>query len=257
MTSPKDTPEGSPIDDVSRYLARSQVDHLNDYLHAYLQLTGLSIEDVALAQQTFIENGAAGNRYWVERKVSADPRTARLNPAFAAPYGASEQEPADDGSPTLSLERLLARLGRAAADPMLADHAEVSKMTLRAAVKVVRDYSNLKFAFDEWLTKTEWVQEQKATFPFNTLGMHRADVMRRAIDEMRKLVAVPRTDQEIVDETDDLARELAKFGGYELDGKFYNSPSPRAINYWNMACLAQEKLTATDPKDALTNLETE
>lgn len=257
MTSPKDTPEGSPIDDVSRYLARSQVDHLNAYLHAYLQLTGLSIEDVALVHQTIIENGMAGNRYWVERKVPADPRPARLNPAFAAPYGASGQEPADDGSPTLSLERLLARLGRAADDPMLADHAEVSKVTLRAALKVVRDYSNQKYALDEWMQRTEWVQEQKATFPFNTLGMHRADVMRRAIDEMRKLVAVPRTDQEIVDETDDLARELASADGYSFGGKFYSRLSPRATNYWNMACLAQEKLTATDPKDALTNLETE
>lgn len=43
-------------------------------------------------------------------------------------------------------------------------------------------------AFDEWIEKTEWVQAQHASFPFNTLGMHRADVMRKEIDRLRAIV---------------------------------------------------------------------
>lgn len=196
----KSKPRGSPlpqattINDLGRQLAQNQSDNLDSYLQAYLKATGLGIEDVTLSQQTFIENGRAGNRYWLERKVR------------------------DKSEPLRTLQQKAA-------------------------------------ALDDWMQRTEWVQEEKATFPFNTLGMHRADVMRRAIDEMRKLVVVPRTDQEIVDETDDLARELARVDGYELDDKFYSCPAPRAMKYWTLACLAQEKLTATDPNDALSNLD--
>lgn len=43
-------------------------------------------------------------------------------------------------------------------------------------------------AFDEWLEKTEWVQSQHSSFPFNTLGLHRADVMRKEIERLRGLV---------------------------------------------------------------------
>lgn len=64
-----------------------------------------------------------------------------------------------------------------------------------------------------------------------------------------------RTDQEIVDQTDDLAREFAKFDGYELDGKFYNHDATRAKHYWALACTAQAHLTNTDSCDALSALE--
>lgn len=41
-------------------------------------------------------------------------------------------------------------------------------------------------AFDEWLEKTEWVQAQQSSFPFNTLGLHRADVLRKEIERLRE-----------------------------------------------------------------------
>jgi hypothetical protein len=66
-----------------------------------------------------------------------------------------------------------------------------------------------------------------------------------------------RTDQEIVDQTDDLAREFAKLDGYELDGKFYNDTASRSRHYWALACTAQAHLTNTDPCDALSALEDE
>ncbi|WP_314722323.1 hypothetical protein [Rahnella variigena] len=40
-----------------------------------------------------------------------------------------------------------------------------------------------KFAFDEWLEKTDWVQARKK-FPFQNLGMHRADVMTTYIEHL-------------------------------------------------------------------------
>lgn len=42
-----------------------------------------------------------------------------------------------------------------------------------------------KTALDEWLDKTDWVQKESATFPFNTLGMHRADVLKKEIELLR------------------------------------------------------------------------
>lgn len=44
-----------------------------------------------------------------------------------------------------------------------------------------------KLAFDEWLEKTEWVQAQHDSFPFRTLGIHRADIMRQEIERLRAL----------------------------------------------------------------------
>ena len=40
-------------------------------------------------------------------------------------------------------------------------------------------------AFDEWIEKTNWVQEQINTFPVKSLGKHRADVMREEIERLR------------------------------------------------------------------------
>jgi hypothetical protein len=42
-----------------------------------------------------------------------------------------------------------------------------------------------KAAFMEWSDKTDWVQEQKDSFPFRTIGLHRADIMRKEIDRLR------------------------------------------------------------------------
>lgn len=71
------------------------------------------------------------------------------------------------------------------------------------------------------------------------------------------LSRVARTDQEIVDQTNDLARKFALQMQYEMPEsyKFYESNNPRAICFWRMACKAQEELTDTDPMDALSALE--
>lgn len=45
------------------------------------------------------------------------------------------------------------------------------------------------FALQEWFDKTEWVQKQNGSFSFNTLGKHRADVMREEIERLRAIKA--------------------------------------------------------------------
>lgn len=55
----------------------------------------------------------------------------------------------------------------------------------RAADEIVR-LRQFELAYRQWLEKTEWVQDAELEFP--SLGMHRADVMRKEIDRLRKLV---------------------------------------------------------------------
>lgn len=71
-----------------------------------------------------------------------------------------------------------------------------------------------------------------------------------------------RTDQEIVDQTNRLAREMLRLTGvgYEVPDSYQfhieKDRHPRARQAWDMACFAQEVLTSTDPQDALDNLDT-
>lgn len=44
-------------------------------------------------------------------------------------------------------------------------------------------------ALKEWMDKTEWVQEQKSTFPVKTVGLHRADVLREEIQRLRAVLS--------------------------------------------------------------------
>ena len=44
-------------------------------------------------------------------------------------------------------------------------------------------------ALDEWIEKTNWVQEQIGTFPLTSLGKHRADMMHDEIVRLRAEVA--------------------------------------------------------------------
>lgn len=72
----------------------------------------------------------------------------------------------------------------------------------------------------------------------------------------------PRTDKQIVDETNTLARKFYYAMGYDVDAdfKFYTEAvnrHPHETMCWNMACEAQEMLTGTDVRDALDNLEGE
>jgi hypothetical protein len=71
-----------------------------------------------------------------------------------------------------------------------------------------------------------------------------------------------RTSQEIVDQTNKLARRFAKLDGWdapngcrfwETDGFGYKTA--RKNRYWEMACIAQEELTGTDAENALAKLE--
>jgi hypothetical protein len=55
--------------------------------------------------------------------------------------------------------------------------------TALAEIKRLRQF---KLAYDEWVTKTEWVQEEAKT---KYLGMHRADAMREEIMSLRQQVA--------------------------------------------------------------------
>ena len=47
---------------------------------------------------------------------------------------------------------------------------------------LVAEIERLKVAMNQWLDKTEWVQE---TVQPQELGMHRADVLRKRIDALR------------------------------------------------------------------------
>lgn len=67
-----------------------------------------------------------------------------------------------------------------------------------------------------------------------------------------------RTDEEIVLQTNDLARIMLRLmgTGYEVpEGwKFYEALDPRSARAWRDACTVQEFMTATDPNDALSNI---
>lgn len=71
-----------------------------------------------------------------------------------------------------------------------------------------------------------------------------------------------RTDQQIVDETNELARHLLAevIGtGYQMpEGhKFYEAYDPRSRKAWEQAVIIMEMTTHTDANDALSNLEPE
>ena len=48
--------------------------------------------------------------------------------------------------------------------------------------------TKFKEAYMEWSDKTDWVQEQRDSFSFNPLGMHRADIMRKEIEHLRRVI---------------------------------------------------------------------
>lgn len=66
-----------------------------------------------------------------------------------------------------------------------------------------------------------------------------------------------RTDEEIVEQTNKLALLLVNQAGYNVpEGhKFYESEDPRSISAWKRACEIQGLLTATNPEDALSNID--
>lgn len=62
-----------------------------------------------------------------------------------------------------------------------------------------------------------------------------------------------RTDAEIVEQTNRLARELYRLRGYVVaEGyRFDRATHPHMREAWEGACVAQEMLTETDPNEAL------
>lgn len=67
----------------------------------------------------------------------------------------------------------------------------------------------------------------------------------------------PRTDKQIIDETNDVARELYRFRGYvaKQGYRFDRATHPHEVEAWQAACYIMERFTQTDPRDALLNLE--
>jgi hypothetical protein len=66
-----------------------------------------------------------------------------------------------------------------------------------------------------------------------------------------------RTDEEVVEQTNELARAMYLILGYQArEGfRFDQATHPQEVDIWSMACQAQIMLTDTDPDDALSNLE--
>lgn len=66
-----------------------------------------------------------------------------------------------------------------------------------------------------------------------------------------------RSDEEIVSETNQLARALYGLRGYEVKAgyRFDRATHPHEREAWEGACEAQRQLRDTDPEDALANLE--
>jgi len=65
-----------------------------------------------------------------------------------------------------------------------------------------------------------------------------------------------RTEQQIIDQTNDLARELYKLTGNKVKKgyDFYNATHPLETQAWRGACVAQLMLTNTEPEEAIANL---
>ena len=65
-----------------------------------------------------------------------------------------------------------------------------------------------------------------------------------------------RTEQQIIDQTNELARQLYRLAGYDVKKgyDFSNATHPQVKLAWAGACVAQLMLTDTDPEDAVANL---
>ena len=74
---------------------------------------------------------------------------------------------------------------------------------------------------------------------------------------MAKKKSKERTDQQVVDQTNELARLFYKSHGYVVpEGyRFDQATHPHEHGMWILACIAQEELMLTDPNDALCGIE--
>ena len=69
--------------------------------------------------------------------------------------------------------------------------------------------------------------------------------------------AKQRSDEEIVDQTNELARVFYSIRGYSVRKgyRFDKATHPHEVEAWACACAAQEMLTDTNPEDALGNID--
>lgn len=86
-------------------------------------------------------------------------------------------------------------------------------------------------------------------------GPEAGNIADELSDWIESLLPAPRTDQEIIDQTEQLARTFGEMAGYSLFEPFQSSNNPRAADAWRKACVAQELLTGTDVENAIANLE--
>jgi hypothetical protein len=109
----------------------------------------------------------------------------------------------------------------------------------------------------------EQARELAAQFPKaewridgNKVGKGKLGTFAREVASLVSEGKKTRTDQEIVEQTNELARRFSRLQGYEApEGhKFYEDGGDRMPCPWLLACVAQEFLTGTDPDDALSNL---
>lgn len=65
-----------------------------------------------------------------------------------------------------------------------------------------------------------------------------------------------KSDQQVIDQTNALARGLYALRGYRVpEGyRFDTATHPHEVEAWSGACLAQNMLCDTDPMDAVDNL---
>ncbi|WP_337881737.1 hypothetical protein [Chromobacterium haemolyticum] len=79
------------------------------------------------------------------------------------------------------------------------------------------------------------------------------------VKEVREVFSRGRRDaQEIVDQTNQIAALIAADHGFELEHQAYHkATATRAIAIWKLACRIQELMTATDPENAVAELEEE
>lgn len=90
------------------------------------------------------------------------------------------------------------------------------------------------------------------------------EAMERQIDDLKLENAhitaeKRRTPQEIIDQTNELAREFYRLTGHSVNERFRfererNNEHPQERMCWRMACFAQELLTNTDVDDVLSEI---
>lgn len=106
----------------------------------------------------------------------------------------------------------------------------------------------------EWIRSALGLSED-APYRFD---FYAQEIEKLKADRKRRGEPVARSDKQIVDQTEDLERLLMlEFYSRESPENtlFRNADNPRGEHVWRVACQAQEMLTATDPENAVSELD--